>query len=214
MCKMNNMKEKNNLDTSTPRTQTGRDDESLQSSSCCSGSKGSYTDDHQEDYMTSTAEPPCSSIWFVCPDGCECKNCEMQSELKLLRENVDNVLNNVYNEINSSEAELARYLDEIRDLEYELEVCLEQEKVLRKEIGTATQCLDDGKEDQLLGNQEEAAIDEDVEVLQESEREFAIELKLKDEQIAELEKELQDNTNLIRYLSLSLNAGEPTRVKN
>jgi hypothetical protein len=199
------MKEKDNLDT-TPRPQTGRDDESLQSSSCCSGSKATYTDDHQEDYTTST-EPPCSSIWVVCPDGCECKNCEMQSELKLLRENVDNVLNNVYNEINSSEAELARYLDEIRDLEDELEVCLEQEKALLKEIGTATQCLD-GKEDQLLDNNPEAAIDEDVKVFQESEREFAIELKLRDEQIAELEKELQDNTNLIKYLSLSLNAGE------
>jgi hypothetical protein len=138
--------------------------------------------------------PPPSSISLSCSE-CNCNSCEIQAELNLLRENSDQVLNDAYNEINTSETELAKYLQEIRDLEDELQKSFQEEKELLEKIQL---------ENKLFSEESYSEECHDEEKQHLSDQDLALDLQRRDGQIIEMEKELEENTKLIRYLSLSL----------
>ncbi len=153
-------------------------------------------ENHNESHVSSSRLP--SSITLdSCYSECNCHSCEIQSELTQLRETSDQVLNDAYNEINSSEIELSRYIQEIQDLEDELQKSLQEEKELLMKIKEETALL---SEENILP--EVCYIDEMKE--EESDDDMLIELQRRDEQIMEMERELEENTKLIRYLSLPM----------
>ena len=143
-------------------------------------------DDSSDQASTTT---PCS-VTSSCP--CECRSCEIQRELYLLRENSDQLLNEEYNELNSSEIELSRYLKEINDLEEDLKMSQMEENELYLELEKLERQMSDGEQ-----------YYEDYRSHKASDPALELELKRRDDKIKEMEEDLIENMKLIQHLRLS-----------